>query len=45
MLHVDESNHAVVLFAEVDAHHLRLDDLEAMLRAMESVVVEAAGGD
>jgi hypothetical protein len=42
MLHVDESEQATVMFAEVDAHRLGFDDAERVLREMETLVVEAA---
>jgi len=42
MLHVNDADDAVVLFAEVDAHRVSHADVEAILREMENLVTEGA---
>jgi hypothetical protein len=42
MLHVNDAEDAVVIFAEVDAHRVSHGDVEAILRGMESLVADRA---
>jgi len=45
MLHVNDADGAVVIFAEVDAHRVAHGDVEAILRAMEDLVTGDAGSE
>jgi hypothetical protein len=42
MLHINDTVDDVVMFAEVDCHHLSRPDAEAILREMEGLVIDHA---